>query len=83
MANPEKDKTPTRATRTPARATATRAEKPAREKPPAEAVDETPSGKALAAVGNLDGETVDPADVEKALEHGEKYQAEKKKHRWG
>jgi len=48
-----------------------------------EAVDETPSGKALAEVGNLDGEDVKPKDVEAALDHGEKYQAEKKKHRWG
>jgi hypothetical protein len=44
---------------------------------------DTPSGKALAAVGNLDGEDVKPADVEKANEHGEAYQAEKRKHRWG
>lgn len=52
-------------------------------KKPAEAVDETPSGKALAEVGNLDGEDVKPDEVEKALEHGEKYQAAKKKVRWG
>lgn len=44
---------------------------------------DTPSGKALAAVGDLNGEDVDPGDVEKALAHGEAYQAEKKKHRWG
>lgn len=43
----------------------------------------TPSGKALQKVGNLDGEDVKPGDVEKALEHGEAYQAEKRKHRWG
>lgn len=49
----------------------------------AEEYPDTPSGKALAAVGNLDGEDVKPADVEKANEHGEKYQAEKRKHRWG
>jgi hypothetical protein len=44
---------------------------------------DTPSGRALAAVGNLDGEDVKPGDTEKALEHGEAYQAEKRKHRWG
>jgi hypothetical protein len=44
---------------------------------------DTPSGKALAEVGNLDGEDVKPVDVEKALEHGEAYQAAKRKHRWG
>lgn len=44
---------------------------------------DTPSGKALAAVGNLDGEDVKPEDVAKANAHGEAYQAEKKKHRWG
>jgi hypothetical protein len=42
---------------------------------------DTPSGKALAKVGDLNGEDAD--DVEKAREHGEKYQAEKRKHRWG
>jgi hypothetical protein len=40
-------------------------------------------GRALATVGNLDGEDVKPGDVEKALAHGEAYQAEKRKHRWG
>ena len=44
---------------------------------------DTPSGKALAAVGNLDGEDIKPNEVEAALAHGEAYQAEKKKHRWG
>lgn len=44
---------------------------------------DTPSGKALAEVGNLDGEQVKPADVEKANEHGERYLAAKRKHRWG
>ena len=49
---------------------------------------DTPSGKALAEVGNLDGESVDPEkpkpyDAEAANEHGEKYQAAKRKHRWG
>lgn len=44
---------------------------------------DTPSGKALAAVGNLDGEDVKHDGYEKAAEHGEAYQAEKKKHRWG
>lgn len=48
-----------------------------------EAVESTPSGVALAEVGNLDGEDVKPADVEKANEHGEAYQAAKKKARWG
>lgn len=42
---------------------------------------DTPSGKALAKVGDLNGE--DAEDSEKALEHGEAYQAEKRKHRWG
>jgi hypothetical protein len=42
---------------------------------------DTPSGKALAKVGDLNGEDAD--DVEKAREHGEAYQAEKRKHRWG
>jgi hypothetical protein len=32
-------------------------------------------------VGNLDGE--DAEDSEKALAHGEAYQVEKRKHRWG
>jgi hypothetical protein len=44
---------------------------------------DTPSGRALAAVGDLNGEDVEPGDVEAALAHGEAYQAEKKKHRWG
>jgi hypothetical protein len=44
---------------------------------------DTPSGKALAEVGDLDGEDVKPADVAKANEHGEAYQAAKRKHRWG
>jgi len=44
---------------------------------------DTPSGNALKEVGNLDGEDVKPADVEKAAEHGEKYLAAKRKHRWG
>lgn len=47
----------------------------------AEETPATPSALALAEVGNLDGE--DEADPEKAAEHGEKYQAAKKKHRWG
>ena len=45
--------------------------------------DDTPSALALKKVGNLDGENVKPADVEKANAHGEAYQAEKRKHRWG
>ena len=48
-----------------------------------EAVDETPSGVALAEVGNLDGEKAKPSELEKHLEHGEAYQAAKKKARWG
>lgn len=44
---------------------------------------DTPSGRALAAVGDLNGEDVAPEDVEKALQHGEEYLAEKRKHRWG
>lgn len=41
------------------------------------------SGLALAKVGNLDGENVKPDGYEQAAAHGEAYQAEKKKHRWG
>lgn len=48
-----------------------------------EPLPDTPSGKALKKVGNLDGEDVDPADYHKAGVHGEAYQAEKRKHRWG
>jgi hypothetical protein len=54
--------------------------KPKPEYPP------TPSGLALAKVGNLDGEDVDHGDdaaVEKARKHGEAYAAEKHRHRWG
>ncbi len=53
----------------------------AKKKPKPDAYPDTPSGRALAAVGNLDGE--DEPDSEKAREHGEAYQAEKRKHRWG
>jgi hypothetical protein len=42
---------------------------------------DTPSGRALAKVGDLNGE--DAEDSDKAREHGERYQAEKRKHRWG
>jgi hypothetical protein len=42
---------------------------------------DTPSGRALAKVGDMNGEDVD--DAAKALAHGEAYQAEKRKHRWG
>jgi hypothetical protein len=42
---------------------------------------DTPSGKALAAVGNVNGEDLE--DPHEGLAHGEKYQAEKAKHRWG
>jgi hypothetical protein len=42
---------------------------------------DTPSGRALAKVGDLNGE--DAKDSEKALEHGLRYEAEKRKHRWG
>jgi hypothetical protein len=52
----------------------------AKKKPKVEYPD-TPSGRALAAVGDLNGE--DAEDSEKAREHGEAYQAEKRKHRWG
>ena len=42
---------------------------------------DTPSGKALQEVGDLNGEELkNPQD---GLEHGEKYQAAKKKARWG
>ena len=44
---------------------------------------DTPSGNALREVGDLDGEDVKPDEVEKANEHGEKYLAAKRKHRWG
>jgi len=44
---------------------------------------DTPSGNALKEVGDLNGEDVEPADVEKANEHGEQYLAAKRKHRWG
>ena len=44
---------------------------------------DTPSGKALQAVGDLNGEDVKPGGEQAALEHGEAYQAEKRKHRWG
>jgi hypothetical protein len=44
---------------------------------------DTPSGVALAEVGNLDGEDVKHDGYEKANAHGEKYQAAKTKQRWG
>lgn len=44
---------------------------------------DTPSGKALAEVGDLNGEDVKPADVDEANAHGEAYVAAKRKHRWG
>ncbi len=44
---------------------------------------DTPSGKALAEVDDLNGEDAKHDEYEKHLEHGEKYQAAKKKHRWG
>lgn len=49
---------------------------------------DTPSGKALQEVGNVDGESVDPDnpkpyDAEAVNAHGEAYQAAKRKHRWG
>jgi hypothetical protein len=44
---------------------------------------DTPSAVALAKVGNLDGEDVKHDGYAKANEHGEKYQAAKKKQRWG
>jgi hypothetical protein len=49
---------------------------------------DTPSGRALAEVGNIDGESVDadnpkPYDAEAVNAHGEAYQAAKRKHRWG
>jgi hypothetical protein len=42
---------------------------------------ETPSAKALAEVG--EGPEVKHNNVEQVLAHGEKYQAAKRKHRWG
>jgi hypothetical protein len=61
------------------------AEEKAQKKAKAEVaeVPDTPSALALEEVGNLDGEDVKPNEVEKAAEHGEKYQAAKKKHKWG
>ena len=58
------------------------------EKTKAPEYPDTPSGKALQEVGNVDGESVDadnpkPVDAEAVNEHGEAYQAAKKKHRWG
>lgn len=44
---------------------------------------DTPSGRALAEVGDLNGEDVKHDGYEDAAAHGEKYQAAKKKHRWG
>lgn len=49
---------------------------------------DTPSGKALQEVGNVDGVSVDPDkpkpyDAEAVNAHGEAYQAAKRKHRWG
>jgi hypothetical protein len=44
---------------------------------------DTPSGNALKEVGNLDGEDVKEDGYEAANAHGEKYQAAKRKHRWG
>ena len=49
-------------------------------------VPDTPSGKAVKEVGNLDGEDVDhskPGATEAARAHGEAYQAIKRKERWG
>lgn len=43
---------------------------------------DTPSGKALQKVGNLDGDVTN-TDNAAVNEHGEAYAAEKKKHRWG
>jgi hypothetical protein len=42
---------------------------------------DTPSGKALQEVGDLNGEDLD--NPHEGLEHGEAYQAAKKKARWG
>jgi hypothetical protein len=56
------------------------AEKKAAKKEKPEYPD-TPSGLALQEVGDLNGEDLD--DPQEGLEHGEKYQAAKKKARWG
>ncbi len=53
----------------------------AEKKKPAEEAPDTPSGKALEKVGPAP--ELKHNNVEQVLEHGEKYQAEKKKHRWG
>jgi hypothetical protein len=60
-----------------------RVDKPAvkeeKKEPPRE--NDTPSALALKQVGDLNGEDLD--DPQEGLEHGEKYQAAKKKARWG
>lgn len=48
-----------------------------------EKLPDTPSGWALKQVGNLDGEDVAPEHYHLANVHGEAYQAEKRKMRWG
>jgi hypothetical protein len=48
-----------------------------------EKLPDTPSGVALKKVGNLDGEDVEPGHEDDARLHGEAYQAEKHKVRWG
>jgi len=62
------------------------AEKESKKKEPE--YPDTPSGKALQEVGNVDGVSVDPDnpkpyDAEAVNAHGEAYQAAKRKHRWG
>jgi hypothetical protein len=55
-------------------------------KPKAPEYPDTPSGRALAKVGDLNGEDVDHTDadaVEEARAQGEAYAAEKRKNRWG
>ena len=57
--------------------------KPAAKAEKAPVYPDTPSGKALQKVGNLDGEDIGPDGIAAANEHAEAYQAEKRKHRWG
>jgi hypothetical protein len=57
------------------------AEAKEKSKPKKPVYPDTPSGLALQEVGDLNGEDLDnPHD---GLEHGEAYQAAKKKARWG
>lgn len=56
---------------------------PRDETPPNEPFPDTPSGAAVMAVGNLNGEEVEPDKLADANTHGEAYLYEKRKRRWG